>query len=188
MQLSLEELHILKKLFDIEVTLENIKEYLPEEIYIFLKEKNDLKTIIDKFIYRPKAKNRPYDTILITKFLTPSFNLQKVLKETCENITQNFLIFIDFHCIFDTSKISNEQIKNGFKLQRGSKFSHINDQIKIFDRNDVSKLINQFKKLQTYELMNAIFLHHKQLYDFNATSGIRPNCILSALIHIQLVP
>ena len=62
MSLKSFELDVIKKVFNIgETNQENLAEKLPADIYDFLKKNDNLKTIIDRLIYRPKTKYRPFD-------------------------------------------------------------------------------------------------------------------------------
>ena len=74
MSFSAEEKELITDLFDFEkTTLKNVQDYLEPHVFDFLQKENNLQTIVDKAIFRPKNAYRPYESIVFTKFLEPNF-------------------------------------------------------------------------------------------------------------------
>lgn len=187
MSLTNEEREYISSLFNLnETTLENVSDYLKPHVYEFLSQSFNLGTIIDRGIFRNKNKFRPYETVTITKFLTQDFDIVKTINELIGNITGNFLIYIDFHFLFLCNPNEKEQ-EDEFKFQFASKSSAMNQTYKIVTAQDYTDLTNEFSDKTYSDLLNAVFINHVDLYDFQ-NSGLRPYQLLSLVIHLQKFP
>jgi hypothetical protein len=180
-----EEKENIKEVFKQTVTYENIGDYLPNEIYDFLKKKDKLRTIIDHLVIRPKNKFRPYDSLQMTKFLTPEFNFYKFFDELLD-MTGHLIVFVDAHFMIQcpSEDDSNEIV---LKFQRGSKASSFNEVIKISDDKDHDLFLEQFKDLQPADILNLCFQNHVDFFQYEG-SGLRPYALLGLLVHIQKLP
>ena len=187
MSLSHEERKFITELFNIkETNLDNIENQLQPQLYEFLSKNNNIRTIIDRVIFRTQNKFRPYDSVIITKFLTKEFDCVKSIMELVGNITGNFLIYIDFHFLFLCNPEQEEE-EDELKFQFASKASAINDTYKIASNNDYLDLSNEFENKTYNDLLNAVFVHHVELYEYQ-NSGLRPYQLLSLVIHLQKFP
>ena len=180
-----EEKEIIKEVFNANVTSENIADYLPKEIFDFLKQKQKLKTIIDHLIIRPKNNFRPYESLQMTKFLTANFDFYKFFDELL-NLTGSLIVFVDAHFMIQCPSESDPD-EIVLKLQRGSKASSFNDVIKISSDKDHELFLEQFKDLQPSDILNLCFKNHVDFFQYES-SGLRPYALLGLLIHVQKLP
>lgn len=171
-----------------ETNLENVREFLSAEIIDILKLKNNLTTIRDRVLLVKGTRYRPYDACTITKFLRPNFDCSKTLDSFVANLTPPFLIFIDFHFLFECSPDpSNDQKLHRLKFQSASKASAMNKTIKIANSRDYNKLLREFKNKTHADFLNAAFTNHCELYDYE-NSGLKPYRLLSLVVHVQKFP
>ena len=198
---SIEKYNI-KKLFEIDRD-EDYSILLAEEVYNFLKAKDNLKTIKDQIIFSANNKYRLYDSYRLTKFLKPDFEITTFFDSLLSELTPPYLIFVDFHFLLEvSSKIAlknsetvkhtpfdeiNEDLPRQFKFQNGTKTSSMNSVIKIFNTTDYEKFFNEFKNLSSNDLLNKAFIHHSELYEY-ASSRLKPYQLLSLVIHLQKWP
>ena len=185
MKLTAEEKSQIRQQFTITVTAQNIREFLPENIFSFLYQNGDLGTILDRVNIFESTNYKPYDSLLLVKFMNSNYDIKQSISDLCYSISANYLIFIDFHTLFLVKSGESEMT---FKLQRGSKFSHLNSIIKIVSDTDIENLLNEFDGLSHRDLLNKVFHNHKSLYDFNDQSAYQPVAILSMVINVQLFP
>ena len=179
------EINYIKNLFNIgETDKENISEKLPKEIYDFLYNNEHVKTIIDRIIYRKKTRARPFDSLIVTKFLTNEVNLKKLFEQLCENVSGSFLIYVDFHFLL-TTKSDKTDLK--LKFQHGSKSSSFNDTHKIVIEKDVQDFLNEFKNKTASDFLNESFINHRDLFDFHG-SGFAPYALLGLVFTLQKIP
>ena len=80
-----------------ETTIDNLQSQLHTDIYDFLRKKDNLNTIIDRKIIRDRTKAKPYDSAILTKYITRTFNASKAIEQLVQEISGRFLIYIDFH-------------------------------------------------------------------------------------------
>ena len=171
-----------------ETTLDDLPNLLHADIYKTLRRNNNLNTIIDRKIFRESTKAKPYDAIVLTKFLRPNFDVAKAIKNLVENLNNRFLIFIDFHfMILCPPRESDNDEEEVFKLQTASKASAMNATFKIASTEDCDDLIAEFKNQSDAELLNSVFQHHCDLFDYQS-SGLRPYNLLSLVVHLQKYP
>jgi len=185
MKITAEEKNEIKRQFAITTTVQNIRDLLPENIFTFLHQNGDIATIVDRVNLFDSTNFKPYDSLFLVKFINSSYDIQKSISDLCYSIHANYLIFIDFHTLFLVKSGDDEMV---YKLQRGSKFSHINSIIKIVTDNDIEKLVKEFDGLSHNDILNKVFQNHKSLYDFNDQSAYQPVAILSMILNIQLFP
>ena len=114
-----------------------------------------------------------------------NYDIAESLSDLCYSINGNFLIFVDFHTLF---LVKSGESDMNFKLQRGSKFSHINSIIKIVSDSDIDNMVKEFEGLSHRDILNKVFSNHKSLYDFSDQSAYQPVAILSMVVNIQLFP
>ena len=186
MSITIDERELIDQLFHPTTTVEHFREYLDEEIYDLLKNRQNLKTIRDRVLFVNKNKYRPYDSVNITKFLRPGFDCTKTFEELFANLTPPYLTFIDFHFLFECSPEKNEN-RSRLKFQVASKASAINSTIKISSEKDYDSLIGEFKNQTHADLLDSVFRHHVDLYEFG-DSGFKPYQLLSLVVHIQKFP
>jgi len=187
MSFSIEERNLILDTFNFnESTKENVREKLQPHIFTFLSENGNIGTIVDKCIFRPKNIYRPYESVTLTKFLTDKFDCASAIDELAGNISGNFLIYIDFHFLFLCNP-EQEQEMEEFKFQFASKASAINDTHKIVTKQDYRELASEFEGKTYSDLLNDVFVHHVELYEFQ-NSGLRPYQLLSMVIHLQKFP
>jgi hypothetical protein len=148
--------------------IEDYAELLVEEVFNFLKSKNNLKTIVDQVIFSPMTIYRSYDSYRLTKFLLPDFNITTFLESLLSEMTPPYLVFVDFHFLIEIppKNIENEEsintsydVKNfpdQLKFQNGTKASSLNSNIKIFNSSDYENLISEFKN---FLQMNFLIKH-----------------------------
>lgn len=179
------EIKYIEKLFKIgETDKENIAEKLPADIYDFLQNNEHVKTIIDRLIYRKKTRARPFDSLIVTKFLSKELNLKKLFELLCENVSGSFLIYVDFHFLL-TTKSDKSDLK--LKFQHGSKSSSFNDTHKIIIDKDVEEFLNEFKNKTYSDFLNDSFINHRDLFDFHG-SGFAPYALLGLVFTLQKLP
>ena len=182
---DIEEREEIEEVFNKTVTIENISEYLPKDIYEFLKKKDKLKTITDQLVIRSKNKHRPYDSLQISKFLTPDFDFYSFFGDLL-NLSGTLIVFVDAHFMIQCpSEENSEEIV--LKFQRGSKASSFNDVFKISTEANVTEFLDQFKDLQPYDILNMCFQNHVDFFQYHG-SGLRPYALLGLLINIQKLP
>jgi hypothetical protein len=170
-----------------ETTLENLSKMLDDQAFDFLKSENNLKTVHDNSLFLSSNQYRPYEVIRLTKFLTPEFDITKFLQETLGQVSPPYFTFIDFHFLALGKSDEQSDKNNGdqsFKLQKASKASALNTNIKIFSSSDFDQLFNEFKNKHVSDLLNDTFIHHCELFEFQ-DSGLVPYQLLSLVVHIQ---
>ena len=166
----------------------DLGQYLSTNVHELLKQKNNLRTVTDRVFFVNQNRYRPYDSVQITKFLRPNFNCSKVLKELFEYITPPYLVFVDFHFLFECkSEDKNEKLVDLLKFQTASKASALNDTIKITKKNDFDSLISEFANKSHADLLDAVYRHHVDLYEYQ-NSGLKPYQLLSLVVHLQKFP
>lgn len=187
MAFNAEEKEILNSIFEKPTSPEKIRTILPDYIYEFLKKREFLGTINDKIFFRDANDFRPFSSCTLTKFLLPETKICEVLTEIAENLSPDFLIFVDFHFLISCKINEDENSEDPvLKFQRGSKASCINDSIKITSVRDLENFTNGFKNFQTSDFLNEAFIHHSELFDYKG-SGLRPHSLLALLVHVQKI-
>lgn len=164
---------------------EEMKNYLHQDIFEFLKTNDNLNTISDRILFSNKTQTRPYEQVSITKFLTPDFNCNDAIAEIAGCLTGSYLFFVDFHFLF-TGKI-DEDSEDFYKFQTAAKATAMNDTYKITSTADYTELVNEFREKTYADLLNACAQNHTDLYEYE-NSGLRPYQLLSLVIHIQKFP
>jgi len=184
MKFTAEEKSEIKQQFAITTSVDDIRKYLPENIFSFLHESGDIPTILDRLNIFHSNLYKPYDSLLLIKFMNANSDIAQSLSDLCYTLNGNYLLFVDFHTLF----LVGSETDRSFKLQRGSKFSHINSIIEIVSDSDIENLLKEFEDLTHRDLLNKVFTNHKALYDFNDESAYQPVAILSMVVNIQLFP
>lgn len=163
-------------------SLKDLKDILPEKLYNFLKKTGNLLTICDDVKFYDATKYRPYDSVVITKFLTDDFPISSTLQHIFGVLTPPLLTFIDFHFLIRT----NKEDENGcnLKFQRASKASAFNKTIKLVVDSDFIKLCNEISNLKNSEFLEIVFNHHLSFFEFEE-SGFTPDSLLSLCVYIQ---
>ena len=133
------------------VSLEEMPKYLGPNVYDFLKQNNNLSTIADRIRFSEQNKLRPYDQVMITKFLTPEFSCTNAIEEICGCLTGPYIVFIDFHFIFSGTQTDDEEF---LKLQTASKASAMNENFKITTSAEYDRLVNEFKGKTYADILN----------------------------------
>jgi hypothetical protein len=164
----------------------NISEYLPENVYDFLKKENKLQTIRDDVFFSLTSKFRPYDYCRLTKFIGPDFNAKNFLENLLSELSPPYLVFIDFHFLIEFNADENT-LTMPLKFQNGTKASAINDNIKMFTEKNFDDLISEFANKTNADVLNDAFCHHADLFEYQ-DSGLRPYMLLSMVVHIQKWP
>ena len=184
-----EERITMKEIFKLgQTTAENLTERLHPDIYNHLRGTNNLNTIIDRIIIRDHNPDKPYDAAVITKFLVPSFDVGKAIQQLVESISNRFLIYIDFHFLMlAPPKSKDPEDDDEFNFQTASKASSVNATNKISSQEDCDDLVSEFKDQSDAELLNTVFQHHVDLFEYHG-SGLRPYMLLSTVVHIQKFP
>ena len=186
-----EERMLIDEIFNLEpkeTELDDLPNLLHADIYDHLRKNNNLNTIIDRKIIREANKDKPYDAIVLTKFLRPKFDVFKAIKDLVESLNNRFLIYIDFHfMILCPPRESDKDVEEVFRLQTASKASAMNATSKIATAEDCDDLIAEFKNQSDAELLNSVFQHHSDLFDYQS-SGLRPYDLLSLVVHVQKYP
>jgi hypothetical protein len=173
-----------------ETKIDDLSQFMDDPAFNFLKSENNLKTIHDSLFFLSANKFRPYEVIRLTKFLTPEFDMNDFLNNIIGQISPPYFTFIDFHFLaLGKSNNSGDMTiqtmeKKSFKLQKASKASAINNNIKIFSSSDFDQLVTEFKDKDTSDLLNDTFVHHCELFEFQ-DSGLVPYQLLSMVVHIQ---
>ena len=187
MAFNAEEKDILNSIFEKTTSPEKLRAILPDYIYDFLKTREFLGTISDKIFFRDANDFRPFSSCTLTKFLLPDLKISDLLTEIAENLSPDFLIFVDFHFLISCN-INDDQNSEDpvLKFQRGSKASCINDSIKITSVRDLDDFTNGYKNFQTSDFLNEAFIRHSELFDYKG-SGLRPHSLLALLVHIQKI-
>ena len=171
-----------------QTTLENLSESLHPDVYDHLKRNRNLNTIIDRMIFREHNPAKPYDAAVITKFLTPAFDVGKAIEELVESISNRFLIYIDFHFLMlAPPKSKDPEDDDEFNFQSGSKASSVNATFKIDSAKDCDDLIGEFQDQSDAEILNMVCQHHIDMFEYHG-SGLRPYMLLSVVIHLQKFP
>ena len=185
-----EEKDFLNTIFENPTGEEKLKTILPDFVFDFLKSRNHINTIQDRIIFREANEFRPFSSCIFTKFILPETNLKEILTELVEIITPDYLLFVDFHFLVNCNGKDNEgddfDEEPVFKFQRGSKTSCINETIKMFNTSDLENFLQSFKGFQNSDFLNQAFISHSEIFDFRS-SGLRPYCLLSLLVHLQKI-
>ena len=180
-----ERLHIEQVVEPQSLQEKDFKTLLPEPVFDFIKRKNRFGTIRDRILFVEKNRYRFYDAITVTKFLNDQLDIPSLIEQILSNMTPPYLTFIDFHFVCDAQPTEDDL--SPFKLQTGSKASAMNDIVKVSSSNDFDKLMSQFRDATYSDLLNSVFIHHYEMYDFS-NSGLRPNQLLSLVLHVQKFP
>ncbi len=154
-------------------------------MFDFLKSQNRLKTISDSIVFTDKNRYRPTDKVRITKTLTKSTDISQTIFDICSALSDDFLIFVDFHFLFVIPE-NEEEDGATFKFQGGSKASSMNDVIKITSSEDFNLFYEQFRTMSQADFLNSVFEHHSELFNYRG-SGLMPHSLLSLLLHIQKI-
>ena len=195
MTFNAEEKFQLEKVFSQEVQVDNLKSFLPDDIYEFLKERDYLKTVSDKIVWRKSNAFRPFATCIITKFLHEKVDIFDLLQKMTENLEFEYLLFCDFHFMVtcpakdtDESDLIDEidDSKRVFKFQKASKASAFNSHIKFSNNKDVNTLLESISNYGPSDFLKAAFNHHSDLFSFHG-SDLRPYMLLSLVLHIQKI-
>ena len=187
MTFNAEEKDYLKSIFQKTTSTEKLREIIPDYIYNFLQNREYLGTISDKIYFRDANNFRPFSSCTLTKFLLPELTISELLTEIAENLSPDFLIFVDFHFLISCNINDEENSEDPvLKFQRGSKASCINDSIKITSVRDLDNFTNAYKNFETSDFLNEAFIRHSELFDYKG-SGLRPHSLLALLVHIQKI-
>ena len=189
MSLTEDERDFLRDLIKPTETQESdLTQFLSADVYELLKNKNNLRTVTDRILFVNHNRYRPYDSVQFTKFLRPDFNCSRILKHLFEYITPPYLVFIDFHFLFECkSEDKNEKLVNLLKFQTASKASALNDTIKITEKKDFDSLVAEFSHKSHADLLDDVYRHHVDLYEYQ-NSGLKPYQLLSLVVHLQKFP
>ena len=176
------ELEFIRKLFKIGATdSENINEKIPKDVYEFLKQNENIKTIIDRLLYRPRTRARPFDSVIVTKFLDREIKIRNIFEDLLSGISGEFLIYIDFHFLILTKSPDNERT---FKFQHASKSSAFNETYKIFNDKDSNELLDELTNKTLSDFLNETFVNHRDLFEYHG-SGFTPFSLLSLVFTVQ---
>ena len=162
-------------------TANDIQENLPDYIVQILKKQNNLNIITDKIIYRKKNAHREYDSLIITKFLTPSFQLADCLSNIISLASGRINIFVDFDFMIECSKDEDSP----YKFEFGSKTNAMNSQMKIFDKSDAEQFCNEFRTKDYADILNECYINHNNLNDYSS-SGFKPHQLLSMKLYMHV--
>ena len=168
-----------------EIKADKIREHLPEDVYTFLKNNNNLRTIQDRIVVINKNKFRPFESATFTKFLTNDSNPAKLIEHLLSQISPAFFVFIDYHFLYLATPQSENESK--FKFQGASKASAFNSNIKITKPKYFYSLLDEFKNKTYADMLSTVSTHHTEMYDYQE-SGLRPFALLSLVVHIQKFP
>lgn len=160
---------------------ENIVEKLPKDVYEFLKQRDNIRTIIDRVIHRKKTKSRPFDSLIVTKFLSEEMNITHAFDEILSGISGHFLLYIDFHFLILVKSENQDRV---YKFQHASKSSSLNETYKIFDEKDCKDLLNELKNRTLSDFLNDSFINHRDLFEYQG-SGFTPYMLFSLVFTIQ---
>jgi len=186
MSFTAEERELIREIINPTVITDNdISQHVNTDVYNFLKSKNHLSTLRDRIFFLNKNKFRPYDSCTMTKFLHSDLDCSSIIDQISGSISPNFLIFIDFHFLFESKpEERNQNYTDSLKLQRASKASAMNETLKIVTQNNYESLKKEFQNKTHADLLNRAYQHHCDLYEFQ-NSGLRPYQLLSLVVHIQ---
>ena len=162
-----------------------LKQYLSEPVYNFLRKENNLKTIQDRVVFVNQNKFRSYESFTFTKFLTSEIDSVKVLNDLLSQLTPPFLCFVDFHFLYQAQN-DQDLSKIEFKFQGASKISAMNTTMKITQRKYFNELMSEFKDMNNSDVLNSVAQHHSELYEY-AESGLRPYRLLSLVVCVQKI-
>ena len=160
----------------------DLKEKLPDYVYNVLNVKNNLGIIEDKITVRSRNKHRPYDSVKLSKFLTPDFNIEDALQNLLSELSGHLSIFIDFDFLIDATKDTEEM----YKFEFASKFTAVNSVMQIKSMSDVNSLCKEFANQDYPEILNKVFINHVNLNDYSS-SGFRPQLLLAMKVYMQIV-
>ena len=182
MKFSAQEEMFIRKALNATVNIDNVDEYLPENVYDFLKSKNNLNTILDKVIFTKSNHYRPYESFQATKFILPDLKIDNYL-ESLLDLEGDLTVFIDCHfmIVCPSPEDVTEPI---FKFERGSKSSSFNEILKIRGEKDFESFVSEFKNCNKEDIMNKAFQTHVDFFKYHS-SGLRPYSLLSLLIHVK---
>ena len=186
MRLTYPEREICEKIFQPDLNL-SLEKHLSPELFQLLKSKNNLSTVSDRLRFFYATKYRPYDSVHITKFLTPDFNCAEKIISLIENLTPPFTVYIDFHFCFEIMRKEKNQKEIELKFQRASKPSSFNKNFKMTNVSDLEKLSAELKGKTHNDFLNLVFVHHTDLYAYG-NSGFKPYSLISLSLMIQKFP
>ena len=171
-----------------ETKLENLNEFIEVKPFNFLKSENNLNTLHDNLLLNNSNRYRPYEVMRLTKFLTPNFDMKTFLNDILGQLSPPYFTFIDFHFLaLGNSKESDDITVNqnpSFKLQKASKASAMNTNVKIFSSSDFDNLFTEYEDKDIPALLNDTFIHHCELFEYE-NSGLVPYQLLSLVVHVQ---
>ena len=166
---------------------EDLKMYLTDFEYNFLKNQNRLSTVSESVKVFPHNKYRPYTSIRITKFIDDNETFYNLLESILNTLSAGYLLFCDFHFLIVGVRNDGETpdfLGENLKLQTASKMSHLNETVSIDTAKDAENILAQFRDMNVSDLLNASFVNHSELYEYQS-SGLRPHQLLSAVFHLQ---
>ena len=188
MRLTFIERESCRELFSPKIFTNDLQNHLSTEMFELLKSKSNLKTVADRLLFFNATKYRPYDSVHITKFLTPEFDCAKSIISLIEDLTPPFTIYIDFHFCFEVMvKDPENQNKIELKFQRASKPSSFNRNFKMTKALDLEKLSAELRGKTQNDFLNLVFVHHTDLYAYGG-SGFKPYQLIALNILIQKFP
>ena len=183
MKFTGEERELILKFFDERVSRENVQDHLSSEMYNFIRDQSRLGTVCDRLTFVNRNKFRPYESLILTKFLTENVSIPDFIEKITGLVKGRYLVFVDAHfLILCPSPDDSKEIV--LKFQRASKASSVNDTIKIRNGQEHARFISEFKDMQINDFLNHCFEHHSELFAYQG-SGLRPYALISLVMHIQ---
>ena len=159
---------------------EEIEEILPPHIFQTVQKRKNLQMIKDRFFYRPSNKVRNFDTLTISKIITPGFDIYKILELIIDTLETSVLIFVDFDFIIEAFKDE----ESPFKFEYASRATHVNNIFRIVLRKDAEQFLNLFKTKQLPELLVETFERHVKILNYHESS-FQPYQLIACKIYIS---
>ena len=166
--------------------LNQFQEIFDAEICRVLEKQGKIRSVADKITYRESTSFRPYDTAVLSKVITPKFDISESIIDLIDSLTRPFLFFLDFNFAVESQE-TNSAYDSNLKIQLGSKASAVNRQIKIISESDAEVLKNEIKSKSYAEFLSLAFIHHNELFELSS-SGLRPYQLIGLHICLQKFP
>ena len=114
--------------------------------------------------------------------------MKNFLDDIIGQLPPPYFTFFDFHFLVLANSKESDDISlshnQSFRLQKASKASAVNTNVKIFSSSDYEQLCDEFKNKDISALLNDTFIHHCELFEFE-NSGLVPYQLLSLVVHVQ---
>ena len=134
--------------------------------------------LIHDRLHIPKTSKK-YNSITVTKFLTPDISIPKFIDDICEPLSRQYEIKIDLGLM--VIKTENGELVRRYCWPQRS--THINEITKIFTPEDKKELHTHLTSLTHIDFLNLSFMTKNNFCLFEK-SDFRPHRLLTLTLYI----